>query len=66
MEIGEIKQGFPELKEELKREFDVKLRNAELYSRIVTETRRDFKGFVEDYDIYVERCWYEDKWIDFA
>lgn len=70
IEIGEIKDAFPQLKEELKREFDVKLRNAELYSRTAAETRRDFKVFVEDStrinDIYVERGWYEDQWIDFA
>ncbi len=70
LDIGEVKKAFPDLKNELKREFNVKLRNAELFSRSVTEHTRDFVVFVRDSTVVTEitaqRANFTDQWIDFS
>ncbi|MBA7514372.1 hypothetical protein ES705_06400 [subsurface metagenome] len=70
LDIDEVKKAFPDLKEELKREFDIKLRNAELFSKTVTEHTRDFVVFVRDStavtEITAQRANFVDQWINFS
>ncbi len=70
LDIAEVKKAFPDLRDELKREFNIKLRNAELYSKAVTEHRRDFVVYVRDStaitEITAQRANFTDQWIDFS
>jgi hypothetical protein len=50
MTVKEIKNSFPDLEEKIKKDFDVKLKNAVQYSQIKTEVNHTFKAPVKPID----------------
>jgi hypothetical protein len=69
MTVGEIKELYPGLKEELKQDLDIKLRNALYIIKTGSTTNTNFKTFVRDSTIkknqIAEVADWQDKWSEF-